>query len=266
MEDYMKSIKKLLMLGIMLCFAVSCSNDGGGSGTQDVNLSGTFGSTGEFTISNSAAPTGYANPAAATSFLGGKLKHGAIIFNLAGVYDPETQSYVLSAVAADEKLIYQISGSIDEQKASVIIDETTDNTNWIQNGFDVNTVGQSITISDAADPQSQDSLPTKWVGMWSDGSEVFMYAPYGLIAIAADGEIFPMKFVDVERNSDISYTVTIHRNWGTSDNGFLKQTITELSTTKIEIEEHNVNVSNTIAEIPITPNGNGKKWTMTKRF
>ncbi|MDR2869157.1 MAG: hypothetical protein LBV04_01780 [Deferribacteraceae bacterium] len=236
-------MKKFICVALlaMSLIVVSCSDSGGGSGAQemDVSISGTFNNTGKFVAtSDLSAPLGYAEPAATNTFeLKGKLEDGAIIFNLTGTYNSETGRYSLSA--GSSMLVYQITGTLDTtgvaQDATVSVNVNNNNGTWTKTTHNASGMGSTVTITGSENQTPAPSLPSKWFGTWYHTTE--SGTSFMLDAFTMSGEDAQYEWQDdiiiVTKNSDAKYTIIILDG----NDEYTKYVLTEQSPTELLLEQ-----------------------------
>jgi len=132
---------------------------------QEAGVNATF-------YANTAAITASYRSAAASEALTGKIEDGQIIFNLTGVYFPDSGSFILSA--GSSFLVYEIAGTVNnngsltETQATVKINNNTTGGDWTT--FQINvTTANNVSITEAASSEQTSGLPSNWLGNWTFG-------------------------------------------------------------------------------------------------
>jgi hypothetical protein len=169
---------------------------------------------------NRSVARAVAGLAATEKELVGKIEDGALILNLTGFHDTESNQFFLSA--GSSFLVYEIGGtlsggSMSNAEATVKI---KDNDNkWTKVSVAVSNNSDDVEIAGTASAEQEEGLPVAWFGKWYDSGLSFGDSDPGTyctltgfnLAYEVDPEYEPFtpqtSFVNVRRLSDAKYQV-----------------------------------------------------------
>jgi hypothetical protein len=203
----MKKLFSVVLLCISALFATACSDDDSSSGgnnptvtmpERDLSISGTFGSTGKFTASTSAAPAStysVATPMAQGQYLlNGLLEDGGVTFRLVGTYNSERRTYTLSAGSSSS--IYQINGSftesgdMDPNGMEMTLRTPNVDGSWLTTPLTPANLGIAQNIT--SEPAPYAGMPEKWLGLWV-GTTYWSDEDYGNVTSRYTLQVSPFQ-------------------------------------------------------------------------